>query len=168
MLVLLRTLRSTAARGLQRRTPARRGNDLSPRHVMFGLLGANTLVLGGWWYAKDQAQHGDPRAYRFMMRHFTSGELHLREGRWWTLLTACLSHQDLAHYGVNMLTLGLTAPALMPLIGAPGVLTLYMGAGLVASATSIVWPYIVDPILHGDRTSLARRRYHFSQGASGA
>ena len=102
-----------------------------------------------------------------MMRHFTSGEPHLLEGRWWTLLTACISHQDVMHYGVNMLTLSLTAPALIPLIGAPGVLSLYMGAGLAASATSILWPYIVDPILHGDRTSLARRRYRLSQGASG-
>ncbi|WFD22815.1 rhomboid protease [Malassezia equina] len=140
---------------------------MAPRNVMVGLLGANTVVLGGWWYAQAQAQHGDPRAYGFMMRHFTSGEPQLLAGRWWTLLTACLSHQDLMHYGVNMLTFSLTAPALMPLIGAPGVLTLYMGAGLAASATSILWPYIVDPILHGDRTSLARRRYHLSQGASG-
>ena len=80
MLVLLRSLRSAASRGVRRRASARQGSDQAPRNVMLGLLGANTVVLGGWWYAKDQAQHGDPRAYRFMMRHFTSGEPHLLEG----------------------------------------------------------------------------------------
>ncbi|WFD00077.1 rhomboid protease [Malassezia yamatoensis] len=103
-----------------------------------------------------------------MIRNFTSGEPNLREGRWWTLLTACFSHQELPHFAFNMLTFVFTAPAVLPMIGAPQFLTLYLGAGLTASLTSLAWPYIVDPILHGERKSIARKRFGLSLGASGS
>lgn len=164
---LVRSLRTFPARSSRPRSRVPRPSA-SPNSVLLGLLGVNTLVFGAWWYAKDHAQQGDPRWYNFMIRNFTSGEPQLRAGRWWTLLTACFSHQDATHFGINMLTFALTAPALIPMIGAPTLLSLYVGAGMIASATSIVWPYIVDPIIHGERTSLARHRYTFSQGASGS
>lgn len=137
--------------------------------ILFVLFGINAAVFGVWWYARDSAtRFGDLRLYRFMMRNFTSGEPNLREGRWWTLLTACFSHQDMPHFAFNMLTFAFTAPALLPIIGAPQMLTLYIGAGLTASLTSLAWPYIVDPILHGEQKSLRRRRFTMSLGASGS
>jgi len=140
----------------------------SPSSVVLGILGVNTLVFGAWKFARQRAKEGKTFPYTTMMRHFTSGEPHLLAGRWWTLLSACFSHQDTSHFAINMLTFALTAPAIVPVIGAPSLLSLYIGSGLVASFTSIIWPYVVDPILHGERASLARRRYTYSQGASGS
>lgn len=140
----------------------------SPGPVVLGILGVNTAVFFAWQYARDRASRGDGDPYAFMMRNFTSGEAQLRAGRWWTLLTACFSHQATTHFTVNMLTFALTAPAIVPLIGAPSLLSLYIGSGLAASFTSIIWPYIVDPIVHGERSSLARKRFTLSQGASGS
>ncbi|WFD03258.1 rhomboid protease [Malassezia obtusa] len=157
-------------RGVRTLRPAfQRPRRTSPSTVLFVLFGLNAAVFGVWWYARDSAtRYGDLRLYRFMMRNFTSGEPNLREGRWWTLLTACFSHQELPHFAFNMLTFAFTAPALLPIVGAPQLLTLYVGAGLAASLTGIVWPYIVDPILHGEHKSLGRRRYGLSLGASGS
>lgn len=161
-------MRSTPERAHGTIKRRRKASSLPPESVILGLLGVNTAVFGAWMYARDRAQHGDAHPYAFMMRHFTSGEPQLLAGRWWTLLTSCFSHQDTMHWGVNMLTFALTAPAIVPIIGAPSLVSLYVGAGLASSFTSIVWPYIVDPIVHGERSSLARRRYTYSQGASGS
>ncbi|KAI3617555.1 hypothetical protein CBS9595_003464 [Malassezia furfur] len=159
---------SLPARGVRTRAAFQRAPRTSST-ILFVLFGINAAVFGVWWYARDNAtRYGDLRLYRFMMRNFTSGEPNLREGRWWTLLTACFSHQDLPHFAFNMLTFAFTAPALLPIIGAPQMLTLYVGAGLTASLTSLAWPYIVDPILHGEQKSLRRRRFGMSLGASGS
>lgn len=165
--VFVRTVRSRsvpAPKQVRRRV---RNAPSSGFNVIAGVLGVNTAVLGAWWYAKHRARtYGDQRAYMFMMKNFTSGEYNLRHGRWWTLLTACCSHQDLMHFGVNMLTFALTAPALVPIIGAPSLLALYAGAGLAASVTSIAWPHVVAPWLPSRRAVSGRPT--FSQGASGS
>ena len=161
-------MRSTPERTHFTKQRRKSSSSIPPESVILGLLGVNTVVFGAWIYARDRAKSGDAHPYAFMMRHFTSGEPQLLAGRWWTLLTSCFSHQDTMHFGVNMLTFALTAPAIVPIIGAPNLVSLYIGAGLVSSFTSIVWPYVVDPIVHGERTSLARRRYVYSQGASGS
>lgn len=155
-------------RSLQTAARPRRRGSFPPEFVLYGIFGVNAAVYAAWWYARDEAQrNGDHTLYRFMMRNFTSGEPNLREGRWWTLLTACVSHQELPHFAFNMLTFAFTAPALLPIVGAPQMLTLYVGAGLASTLIGIVWPYVVDPILHGERKSLGRKRHGVSQGASG-
>lgn len=157
-----------SARTLRTARPVRR-TPSNPQYILYGLFGLNAGVYALWWYARDEAvRSGDNRMYRFMMSNFTSGEPNLRAGRWWTLLTASFSHQEFAHFGFNMLTFAFTAPALLPVIGAPQMLTLYIGSGLAASLASLAWPYVVDPLLHGDRFSLARKRYSLTQGASGS
>ena len=105
-------MRSTPERAHGNIKRRRKASSLPPESVILGLLGVNTAVFGAWMYARDRAQHGDAHPYAFMMRHFTSGEPQLLAGRWWTLLTSCFSHQDTMHWGVNMLTFALTAPAL--------------------------------------------------------
>lgn len=136
--------------------------------VIWSILGVNSIVFGAWMYARERARSGDYGMYRLMMQHFTSGEPNLRSGRWWTLLSASFSHQETWHFIINMATFAFTAPALVPLIGAPNLVAMYVGSGLAASLTSITLPYVVDPVVHREHASLARKRYTLSQGASGA
>ncbi|PKI82864.1 rhomboid protease [Malassezia vespertilionis] len=138
------------------------------QRVVIGLVAANTLVYGMWRYARDDATRmSDRRMYSFMVRNFTSGEYNLRQGRWWTLITACFSQQTLPHFAFNMLTFLFTAPAIVPLVGAQKLLHLYLGAGLVSSLTGIAWPYVIDPILGNDHHRM-QRQASLSQGASGS
>jgi membrane associated rhomboid family serine protease len=40
-----------------------------------------------------------------MARNFMTSLQHIREGRWWTIVTACFSHRDGFHLFGNMVTL---------------------------------------------------------------
>lgn len=41
----------------------------------------------------------------FMARHFMTSLHHIREGRWYTIVTTCFSHRDPIHLLGNMVTL---------------------------------------------------------------
>lgn len=58
------------------------------------LLGANVVAWINWQL--------DPG---FMARNFMTSLQHIREGRWWTIVTACFSHRDGFHLFGNMVTL---------------------------------------------------------------
>ncbi|WFD29967.1 rhomboid protease [Malassezia sp. CBS 17886] len=157
-----RTLRTKFRRPAQYESRAGRGETVIPV-----ILGLNTLVFGAWWYARDRAERsGDPSMYWGMIRNFTSGEANLRDGRWWTLLTACFSQQTPGHFAFNMLTFAFTAPALLPIVGAARFVSLYLGAGLISSVASIAWPHVVTPHLSHSWHPAPRAR--FTQGASGS
>lgn len=145
------------------------GARREPRNVIAWIVGINTVVFGLWVYAKDRAMRsGDPGMYWFMMRNFTTGEGNLRAGRWWTVLTYCVSHQSLPHFAFNMLTFLFTGPALLPIIGPARMLQLYFGAGIFSALASAAWPFVLSPMLGNSARQIARKRHSFSQGASGA
>ena len=58
------------------------------------LVGANVVAWINWQL--------DPA---FMANHFMTSLNHIREGRWYTIVTACFSHRDPLHLFGNMLTL---------------------------------------------------------------
>lgn len=82
----------------------RRFNSLPNSFVLYALIGLNIGVFVAWQYASDRMRKmRDPRAYIFMSRNFLTGEANLMQGRFWTLVTSCVSHEDTTHLFVNML-----------------------------------------------------------------
>lgn len=129
--------------------------------VLYAVLALNFLVFFAWIYASESLKRfSDPRAYIFMSKNFLSGRLNLYEGRWWTLLTSCVSHQRLDHFCLNMISLAFMAPPVIALTGPTTFLALYFGAGIASSCVSIAGKALarVDE----------RRAGGFSQGASGS
>jgi len=168
--LLMRTARQARTRLFARkpRGSRRRPHSSSPEAVIFALVGVNTAVFAVWYLARDRAlRYGDTGLYTFMMRNFTSGEQQLREGRWWTLLTYCVSQQHWWHLAFNMFTFVFTAPALLPAVGGTRLLQLYFGAGAFSALTSAVWPHVVGPMLP-NQAAVRRRQYAVTQGASGS
>lgn len=75
----------------------RRINRLPDWAVLWTLIGLNALVFLGWQYSLESwRKFRDPRAYVWMARNFLTGEGNLRAGRFWTLITSCVSHEDFA------------------------------------------------------------------------
>ena len=58
------------------------------------LVGANIVAWINWQL--------DPS---FMARNFTLSLAHIREGRWYTIITHCFSHRDGWHLTSNLITL---------------------------------------------------------------
>ncbi|CDU26052.1 related to PCP1-mitochondrial serine protease [Sporisorium scitamineum] len=135
-------------------------SHLPPLFVLYTLLLLNTLILASWLYASALLTHpstSDPRAYLFLCRNFLSGLPNLVQGRWWTLVTSCISHEQLDHFLVNMVSLWFMAPPVLAWVGPSAFLGLYFGAGVVSSFVSMVGKWWVDGGLGG-----------FSHGASGS
>lgn len=83
---------------------SRRFNSLPNSFVLYALIGLNIGVFIAWQYASDRMRKmRDPRAYIFMTRNFLTGEANLMQGRLWTLVTSCVSHEDTTHLFINML-----------------------------------------------------------------
>ena len=72
-------------------------------------------------------------------------------GEWWRLLSSTFIHFGVLHLAFNMLALYQTGPMVERMYGSVHFLVLYVIAGLVGSATSLLW----NPLVH-------------SAGASGA
>lgn len=106
----------------------------------------------------------------FLIRNFTSGDLNLSAGRWWTLVTCCISQSDPIHLAMNMISFLFMAPPVLSLVGPVTFTGLYFGAGIFSSAISIAWKKYLNPwIDRGPKDSEGRPRlvYNFSHGASG-
>ncbi|KAI9030160.1 hypothetical protein CLU79DRAFT_677381, partial [Phycomyces nitens] len=111
---------------------------MNPKIVVNGLIGVNSVVFGMWYYAKESAQQfGDISWIRFMSKNFTASPEHIREGRLHTLFTACISHNNLIHFGVSMVLLHSIGSAVAMSIGAGRFLALYIGAGFTGSVASV-------------------------------
>lgn len=132
------------------------------RAVILAVIGVNTLVFVGWAWARENMQRfADPRAMITMSKNFLSGEINMREGRWWTLLTSCFSHEAPMHLLFNMVTLGFMSPPVVALTGPTMFLVLYCGGGIISSVVSMVGKRVFE-------TEEQRRRRPFSHGASGS
>ncbi|CAK0783329.1 hypothetical protein CVIRNUC_006528 [Coccomyxa viridis] len=72
----------------------RRPNRLDCETALRLLVGANIVAWINWRL--------DPS---FMARNFTLSLAHIREGRWYTIITHCFSHRDGWHLASNLVTL---------------------------------------------------------------
>ncbi|KAG9045021.1 hypothetical protein FS837_007155 [Tulasnella sp. UAMH 9824] len=134
----------------------RRINGIPPDMVFYGIMGINGAVFALWWYASESwKKFRDPSLYRWMLDNFTTSTRNLLQGRVWTLLTSCFSHEDAGHIFMNLLTFWFMGKPVLGMLGNSSFLALYLGGGLVSSFISS--GYI---ILSGRNTG--------SHGASGA
>ncbi|PWN46680.1 rhomboid-domain-containing protein [Violaceomyces palustris] len=135
--------------------------------ILWILMALNLLVFLSWTYSVQVVKKfNDPGPFLFMTKNFLFGEPNLREGRWWTLITSCLSHKDLPHFLINMVSLSFMAPPVLALVGPSTFLGLYLGAGIVSCGVSAFWNRFVEPLLYEE--GQGRGRDGFSQGASGS
>ncbi len=99
-----------------------------------------------------------------MSKNFLSGYRNVQDGRWWTMLTSCVSHERLDHFLVNMISLSFMAPPVLALTGPTTFILLYFGAGMVSSIVSMVGKRLIRE--GGENGKM--KAGHFSQGASGS
>ncbi|TFK27084.1 hypothetical protein FA15DRAFT_567481, partial [Coprinopsis marcescibilis] len=156
-----RSFSSSPKQQLRYHPPPRRPpsffDRISDNTIIYGILGLNILVFGMWYMADQKLRlERDPQAVVWMFKNFTSSIENLKQGRFWTLLTSCFSQRDFSHIIFNAFTFYFTAPAVLYMLGARKFLWVYIGGGLVSSATSLIY---ANYITQSDRPSL---------GASGA
>ncbi|KAN0127052.1 hypothetical protein V8E52_000692 [Russula decolorans] len=135
-----------------------------PRHyIIFGILGINGAVFAAWSYVRmfygTASRYGVPPPdvkwlARWLQHNFLNSYENLRSGRFWTLVTCTFSHADLGHAFLNGITFWFLAPTALAVLGNTQFLVLYLGGGVFASLTSLVWNH-------------KEHNYH-SLGASGA
>jgi membrane associated rhomboid family serine protease len=92
-----------------------------------GIIAINTIVFAAWQI---------PVLRPFMRRHFVHDPL---SGRSLTLLTSCFSHQELWHFGLNMMALWSFGGVVHDYLGREQFLAFYLTTGMAASAVSHVF-----------------------------
>ncbi|KAH7344615.1 hypothetical protein B0J17DRAFT_636158 [Rhizoctonia solani] len=123
----------------------RRIDRMNPDYIFYAILGVNGIVFLMWGWAQENLQKfRDPEPLRFMFKHFTTSWTNVTEGRIWTLLTACFSHEMTGHLLVNGMSFWFMAPPVMRMLGNSAFLALYLGGGIASSAFSLVWNAVVQ------------------------
>ncbi|KEP53686.1 S54 family peptidase [Rhizoctonia solani 123E] len=123
----------------------RRIDRANPDYIFYAILGVNGLVFLMWGWAQENLQKfRDPEPLRFMFKHFTTSWTNVLEGRIWTLLTACFSHEMTGHLLVNGMSFWFMAPPVMRMLGNSAFLALYLGGGIASSTFSLVWNAVVQ------------------------
>lgn len=154
---------SSSLARLTARIDERLFSHLPRNFVLYTILALNCLVFGSWLYAAESLRrYHDPRAYIFLSKNFLSGIPNVREGRWWTMLTSCVSHEKLDHFLLNMVSLAFMAPPVLALTGPTTFVLLYFGAGVVSSVVSMAGKALVSSSPGGAGAE------GFSHGASGS
>ncbi|KAL1411013.1 hypothetical protein Q8F55_001958 [Vanrija albida] len=129
---------------------------ISPNAITYILIGINTAIFFLWQYGISSYQRfKDPSTLVFMTKNFVLSDMNIFQGRLWTLITSCFSHNTSQHIFFNMLSLYFIAPTVAGVIGTSAFLGLYLGGGMVSSLISLAWRRY-----EGDRNG--------SVGASGA
>ncbi|KAG6335301.1 hypothetical protein ID866_3785 [Astraeus odoratus] len=141
------------------RPPPRRGwlDSLDGNVIFYGIIAVNVGVYLAWQSAISSYRvMGDPTLLKALRDNFLVDIRNISAGRFWTLLTACFSHQDTSHALFNGLTFYFMAPAVMQLLGNKRFLALYFLGGITSSLASVAW------------NTFVRHENISSHGASGA
>ncbi|TFK56067.1 rhomboid-domain-containing protein [Heliocybe sulcata] len=123
----------------------------------WGILALNGVVLLAWAYANDLARYQRDHVWlKWMYDNFLVSMHNVKEGRIWTVLTCCFSHQEPMHFTINAFTYYFMAPVVIAIVGNASFLALYLGGGIMSSCLSLLFG---QQIRHKDVPS---------HGASGA
>ncbi|THH33711.1 hypothetical protein EUX98_g399 [Antrodiella citrinella] len=79
------------------------------------------------------------------MKHFSQNAQNLREGRYWTLLTSCFSHQGVTHILFNSIAFYSIAPTVIAALGNTRFLGFYLASGVISNVFSEYWHSYVRP-----------------------
>jgi membrane associated rhomboid family serine protease len=113
--------------------------------VIWSFIGVNTAVFGAWQYATGSGPFEVVKmadrlpVLRYLQRNFLISIDHIRSGRFWTVITSELSHQDLRHFAFNMIAFHQLAQVLI-YSGVPAsrIVGLILGSAVTASAAFLV------------------------------
>lgn len=103
-----------------------------------------SLTAWGLWAVNQEEHHDNGAPFKFIRENFVSSLTNMREGRWWTLLTPTVMHLHPVHLIANMLCLGSIGPVFVSFFGVPTFVVLWVGAGVVASTTSLLHDYFKE------------------------
>ncbi|KAG8775559.1 hypothetical protein FRC12_001419 [Ceratobasidium sp. 428] len=123
----------------------RRIDNTNPDLIFYTIIGINGVVFMAWaWGHENLQKFRDPGPLVFMYKNFTTSLQNVLDGRIWTLLTACFSHEATGHLLVNGMSFWFMAPPVMRMLGNSAFLALYLGGGIAASAFSLAWNAVVS------------------------
>ncbi|KAG8701925.1 hypothetical protein FRC08_003814 [Ceratobasidium sp. 394] len=123
----------------------RRIDNTNPDLIFYAIVGINGTVFLMWaWGHENLQKFRDPAPLVFMYKNFTTSLKNVMDGRIWTLLTACFSHEATGHLLVNGMSFWFMAPPVMRMLGNSAFLALYLGGGIAASAFSLAWNAVVS------------------------
>ncbi|KAG0373189.1 hypothetical protein BGX24_012021 [Mortierella sp. AD032] len=141
----------------------------SSNKIVYSIVAINVAVFGVWQYAEGNAKRfHDGRLYMFMHRNFTDSLQNLKEGRVWTLVTSAFSHKEWYHILLNSMVLLSFGDPVWRLLGTRRFLAVYLGAGVAASLSSIVYYANLEPYLRRMQHKPPSNSIHYSMGASGS
>ncbi|MBN2093735.1 rhomboid family intramembrane serine protease [candidate division KSB1 bacterium] len=83
-----------------------------------------------------------------------TGSIAIREGRWWTLITAIFLHGNILHIAMNMLWVRQLWIAVQDLFGASRVIIIFIFAGFLGFVFSTIWNINVPHVTLGASGSL--------------
>ncbi|RLN94605.1 hypothetical protein BBJ28_00006743 [Nothophytophthora sp. Chile5] len=139
-----------------------RSRVISGDVVVLGLCTVNAVVTMAWMRAqapppvhRAQQLRSFRPSMRTMLTHFTTSTEHLREGRYYTLLTAMFSQATLGHLGANMLGLYFFGRQMCDVLGPKKFVGLYLVSGVLSSAAAVYEQHLSG-------------RLSYNLGASGA
>ena len=78
-----------------------RGFDPSPKLLLGALIAPSVGLFAYSAYAGDRAQRGDFKPSQFLRKHFVLSLKNVREGRWYTVVSAGFMHFGLGHIAFN-------------------------------------------------------------------
>lgn len=88
------------------------GSTGSAMAVIWGIIGANTIIFGAWQYVipsgpmriqtMDKTQRDLAQS---LEKNFITSTQAVKAGRWWTAVTSAFSHYSLTHFLGNMVSL---------------------------------------------------------------
>ncbi|KAF8528883.1 rhomboid-domain-containing protein [Hysterangium stoloniferum] len=115
----------------------RRFNSLPPSVIIWTILGLNGVVYILWNVGFNAARGGDPTLLVSLNKNFTLSWTNWKEGRIWSVLTSCFSHEGHRHIFMNALTFYFMAPPVLQILGNASFLALYIGGGVASSLITL-------------------------------
>ncbi|OCH93619.1 rhomboid-domain-containing protein [Obba rivulosa] len=116
----------------------RRLDSVPSEYILYAVIALNAGVYTLWKYAYYNFQTlRDSRLLRWMSENFMVSLQNLKNGRIWTLLTACFSHMEESHALFNGLSFYFIAPALLSIMRNSSFLALYLAGGIAGCVTSV-------------------------------
>ena len=111
------------------------GAYISAYYTIWGFIGLNAVVFGVWQYG---TANRDRSILTKLKQNFTISVQNIKEGRWYTLLTAAFSHQLPIHFLFNIVTFHAFG-GLLSMVGIGGMrlMSLCVGSALVSSSAQV-------------------------------
>jgi membrane associated rhomboid family serine protease len=127
-----------------RASSRRESRAVSGDVVVLGLISVNAVVTMAWMRAQGppprhpaQKLRSFQPSMRTMLTHWTTSTQHLREGRYYTLLTAMFSQATIGHLFANMFGLYFFGRQMCDVLGHRRFLGLYLVSGVLSSAAAV-------------------------------